>query len=196
MTKFSKKKCIRFFSNKVFFFLYWCFYPHRSTDSVSPVCGIFQKQYQQHFIPDHKHHPPLLGIGSVITPGVLHTPSVRAGFWLRSFYGLWAARSPTASSCPTPLLYPSDIGQLEAILTLNFSVHSEWLPAGLQLTQLSSKCSWSGLVRPLTKPPNQLSHLRRWFPEKCATVSTEPRHCGRALPTDNARWQVHCSDSY
>ena len=38
----------RHFHGRIIFFcrfkyikLYWCFYPHRSSDSLSPVCGIF-----------------------------------------------------------------------------------------------------------------------------------------------------------
>ena len=30
-----------FFSFYIYFFYIWCFYPHRSRDSVPPVCGIF-----------------------------------------------------------------------------------------------------------------------------------------------------------
>ena len=33
--------CTALHCGLVCFFLYWCFYQHRSRDSVSPVCGIF-----------------------------------------------------------------------------------------------------------------------------------------------------------
>ena len=33
--------------NAVCFFLYWCFYPHRSRDSVSPLCRIFLNSFFQ-----------------------------------------------------------------------------------------------------------------------------------------------------
>ena len=37
----KKKSFSANFALLVGFFWYWCYYPHRSRDALSPVCGIF-----------------------------------------------------------------------------------------------------------------------------------------------------------